>query len=110
MQSYKIPSLREQHHFPVLEKGLSFINENQTLHCEYMFFVWNFKNIDWEHVESDEGKSLFPFFSPCITSWVKRKSDLLVRLGLPWKMKKIWSKDWTKLGSNRCVQIGHDDI
>ena len=29
---------------------------------------------------------------------------------LPWKMKRIWSKDWTKLGSNRCVQIAHDDI
>ena len=28
-----------------------------------MFCVWNFKNIYWEHVEFDEGKSYFlPFF------------------------------------------------
>ena len=24
-----------------------------------MFDVWNFKNINWEHVELDEGKSQF---------------------------------------------------
>ena len=29
---------------------------------------------------------------------------------LPWMMKRIWSKEWAKLGSNRCVQIGHDNI
>ena len=29
-----------------------------------MFVVWNFKNINWKHVEFDEGKFLFlPFFS-----------------------------------------------
>ena len=40
--------------YQVLEKGLSFINENQNLYCEYMFCVWNFKNIDWEHFEFDD--------------------------------------------------------
>ena len=29
---------------------------------------------------------------------------------LPWKMKRIWSKYWAKLGSNRWLQVGHDDI
>ena len=39
----------------MLEKGLSFINENQSWYCEYMFCV--------EHVEFDEGKSYFlPLF------------------------------------------------
>ena len=28
-----------------------------------MFFVWKFKDIDWEHVEFDEGKSQF---LPCL--------------------------------------------
>ena len=47
----------------MLEKGLSFINENQNEYCEYMFCVWTFKNINWEHVKFDEGKSYFlPFF------------------------------------------------
>ena len=48
----------------MLEKGLSFINENQSLYWEYMFCVWNFKSINWERVEFDEGKSDFlPFFA-----------------------------------------------
>ena len=45
-----------------IQKGLSFINENQSLYCEYMFLVRNFKNINWEHVEFDEGKSKFLLF------------------------------------------------
>ena len=43
----------------MLKKGLSFINENQSYYCEYMFVERNFKNVDWEHVEFDEGKSQF---------------------------------------------------
>ena len=31
-----------------------------------MFVVWNFKNIDLEHVEFDEGKSQFLPFLLCI--------------------------------------------
>ena len=42
---------------PVLKKVLSFINENQSLYCEYMFLVRNFNTFNWEHVEFDEGKS-----------------------------------------------------
>ena len=103
-----------------------------------MFFVWNFKNINWEHVEFDEGKSHFlPFFvvyhnlretEICpfvrlLLAWIVQRCNIscigilkrvLFRSSnkseLPWKMKRIWSKDWTKLGSNRCMQIGHDDI
>ena len=38
------------------------MNENQNLYCEYMFVVRNFKNINWDNVEFDEGKSQFvPF-------------------------------------------------
>ena len=29
---------------------------------------------------------------------------------LPRQIKIIWSKDLTKLGSNRCVQISHEDV
>ena len=47
----------------MLEKGLSIIYENQNLYCEYKFCVWNFKNINWEHVEFYEGKSDFLPFS-----------------------------------------------
>ena len=122
----------------MLEKGLSFINENQSWYCEYMFFVWNFKNINWGHVEFDEGKSHFlPFFvvyhilsetEICpfvrfLLAWIVQRCNIscvgILKRGLfrsskkselPWKMKRIWSKNWTKLGSNTCVQIGHDDI
>ena len=46
----------------VLEKRLSFINENQSKYCEYGFVVWIFKNINWEHVEFDDGSpSFYPF-------------------------------------------------
>ena len=61
----KVPSANPiQRAYLELEKVLSFINENQNLCCEYMFCVWNFKNINWEHVEFDEGKSDFlPLFT-----------------------------------------------
>ena len=42
----------------MLEKGLSFINENQI----YMFVVRNFKNINWGHVDFGKGKSQFLLF------------------------------------------------
>ena len=46
----------------MLERGLSFIYINQSYYCENMFVVRNFKNINWEHVEFDEGKPQFlPF-------------------------------------------------
>ena len=45
------------------KKGVSFIIENQSCYCKYMFVVWNIKNIKWEHVEFDEGRpSFYPFF------------------------------------------------
>ena len=44
-------------------KGLSFIKENQSLHFENMFGMRNFKNINWERLEFDEGKSNFLPFS-----------------------------------------------
>ena len=37
----------------VAEKGLSYVNKNQTLYCEYMFVVRNLQHINWEHVEFD---------------------------------------------------------
>ena len=46
-----------------MKKGLYFTNENQSLYCKYMFLVRNFKNINWEHVDFDEGKSQFLLFS-----------------------------------------------
>ena len=44
------------------EKRVVFINENQSLYCEYMFLVRYFKNINWELVEFDEGNSQFLLF------------------------------------------------
>ena len=46
----------------MLKKKVAFINEIQSLYCEYMFLVRNFKNINWEHMEFDEGKYQFLLF------------------------------------------------
>ena len=104
----------------------------------HVFCVTLKKNINWEHVEFDVGKShLLPFFvvyhilsetEICpfvrlLLAWTVQRCNIrctgILKQGLfrssnkcelPWKMKRIWSKDWTELGSNRCVQIGQDDI
>ena len=103
---------------------------NTCFVCEILkIFIGNMLN------SMKESPTFYPF-SSCITSWVKQSSELLVRLllawivqkcniscigilkrglflssnksELTWKMKRIWWNDWTKLGSTRCVQIGHD--
>ena len=46
----------------VLEKGNLFLTNIKANSVNILFAVWNFKDINWEHVEFDEGKSQFLLF------------------------------------------------
>ena len=61
-------------------KGVVFINENQRKYCKYMFFVCVreiLKILIGNMLNSMKESPTFYICWLCITSWVKRRSDLL---------------------------------